>query len=102
MLHFIIFHLYSIHNAYYSQLCGTANIDANESEFGAINAGDDEIANINEMDIDSESVSSEIQSIIADSEDMRPDSQLSSRPNSSSCYSFDSQEVRIFWVYFSN
>lgn len=89
-----------------SELCGTGNIDVNESELEDTNmAFDDEIHGV-DMEIETESVRNELQSISDDDSQSksRPSSRSSSRPQSrphsraSSSLSFvaDSQEVRIF------
>lgn len=72
----------------FSKTCGTSNIDANLSELGdAIGGNDDEILDTNEMDVDAQSVSSDLPSIGGSRPNSRPGSSLSIA---------DSQEVRIF------
>lgn len=76
----------------FSATCGTGIIDENESKANV------ESANKDGMEVDTESVSSQLQSIIENSDD----SQIVSRPNSSLNCSFDSQEVRRSILLFSN
>lgn len=91
-------------NVYYmfSETCGTGNIDENESELESVNLANVEIADNDGMEVDTESVSSDLIPIIEGSDDSRPGSALNSRPNSSLNFSSDSQEVRQFCVLFSN
>lgn len=73
-------------------MCGSDHIVENElAEEHAANA-----LNIDalEVDVDSESINSEMQSIMEASEDSRSSSRANSRPNSSLNQSAESQDVR--------
>lgn len=86
----------------FSEICGTDNIVENEIADNDLNLVDNENQDIDEMEIDSSSVSSELQAIcgLEFSDDSRsnsrPNSRQTSRPNSSLNQSFESQEVKYF------
>lgn len=75
----------------FSAICGSESIDDTEINFDAENSDDD-------MEVDTASVNSEILSIIEGSEDLRPRSRSSSRPNSSLNFSIESQDVRLYFI----
>lgn len=87
-----IFSLYNVFNSIFSEICGSDHILENEL------AEENEANQINiealEVDTDSQSVNSELQSIFEASDDSRPNSRASSRPNSSLNQSSESQNVR--------
>lgn len=85
----------------FSELCGTDNIVENEIADNAANMIDVENEDIDEMEIDSLSVSSELQEILGfdGSDDSRPNSRQTSRPNSNLSHSFESQAVNYFLLF---
>lgn len=92
----ILFYVYRLY--LFSKKCGTDDIAENESADNAGNVFDaqDIAADVDGMDLDSESVSSELQAILALDDDSRPNSRAStssSRPNSSQNRSHESQAV---------
>lgn len=71
-------------------MCGSDNIFENEMAQSANSSG---IENLDEMELDTDSMQSEVRSIVDSSDDSRPNS----RPSSSlTNYSVDSQDVRKF------